>query len=201
MDPDISRLEEFGVNTELGLDYTGGHDKYIRALRRYYEAYEANRNRITTAYDAMDLEDYTIIVHSLKSNSRMIGAEELSSRFEALEMAARSGDTATIRDETNVVLNFYDALIRRLEFIGEEPDEETADSISAKEASEICCSLLEALDDFDDETSADLVARLSGYSFDPSTRDKLRQAAGYIGEFMYDEAADIIRHISSDIPK
>ena len=55
------------------------------------------------------------------------------------------------------------------------------------------------MDDFDDDKSRELIKILSGYPFEPSLAGKLNEAAGYIDDFMYDEAIDVIREIYSAI--
>lgn len=199
MDYDINKLKECGIDTEVGIEYTGSEDKYLNAIKRYYNAYESNRKRITDALSSMNIDDYIIIVHSLKSNSRMIGAGELSSCFEALEMAARNGKTSVITSDTNDVLNLYDTVIKQLEPIGRDDDPAAASKISYDEAQKTIEELLEALDEYEDERSSELVSKLAGYPFGEMQRDMLNKAAGYIGEFMYDEAADIIKQISAAI--
>ncbi|MBR4719539.1 MAG: Hpt domain-containing protein [Lachnospiraceae bacterium] len=199
MDYDLNKLEECGVDTGVGIDYTGSRDKYIQALKHYYKAYESNRARLTQALSSMDISEYTIAVHSLKSNSRMIGAGELASRFEALEMAARSGNASVIITDTPAVLASYDILIKQLKPIGVDIETDTVNEITAEEAHKISEELLEALEEYDDELSARLVSRLSGYPFDTGKRDMLDEAREYIGEFMYDEAAAIVKDISASI--
>ena len=195
MDYDISILEECGVNTATGIGFTGNRDKYIQALKRYYNSYESNRMRVTNALKAMDIEDYTIIVHSLKSNSRMIGAVELSLGFEALEMAAKAGNNSILMSDTPTVLNSYDILIKQLAPIGKAGDSASSESLNADEARKAANELLDALDEYDDELSAKLASKLSGYPFDETHSDMLKKASGFIGDFLYDEAADIIRQI------
>ena len=48
---------------------------------------------------------------------------------------------------------------------------------------------------FDDELSAELVTRLSGYPFGDGDREKLAETKKLISDFMYDEAADLIREL------
>ena len=199
MEKDIFKLEEYGINVNLGIEYTGSRDKYIQAIQRYYESYENNRSRVTEALNAMDLDNYVITVHSLKSNSKMIGATELGSGFEVLEMAGRDGDTAAVMAETPTILDYYDILISNLRKFCEYSDDPVADEISADEARSIKDELLEALDEYDDELSAKLVAKLFGYPFTDGYLNKLRNAKALIGDFMYDEAADIIREIAEAI--
>ncbi|MBQ6775726.1 MAG: Hpt domain-containing protein [Synergistaceae bacterium] len=54
--------------------------------------------------EAKDCNNYGIVVHALKSSSRMIGAAELSEVCAQLEKAADSGEVATIQNETAAML-------------------------------------------------------------------------------------------------
>ncbi len=199
MDHDINSLKELGIDPDTGIAYTGSRDKFISALQRFYNSYEKNRAKVETALAGSDLENYMIIVHSLKSNAKMIGAVDLSSKFEALEMASKGGDMDTVVRDTPDVLNSYDFLIKALEPIGSAEKVTAADELSVDEAKKVTEELLAALDEYDDELSASLAAKLSGYPFRLTQRDLLKQAAEHIGNFMYDEAADIIRQIADTI--
>ena len=55
--------------------------------------------------------------------------------------------------------------------------------------------LLAALEDYDDELSKELAIKLSCYPFRITQSNKLTEASGYIDDFMYDEAAELIREI------
>ena len=199
MDYDLNKLTEYGIDIDTGLGYTGKPEKYISALQRFYRSYEKNREKIESTLAESDIENYTITVHALKSNARMIGAADLSSKFEALEMAGRNGDTDAIKEGTQDALDSYGFIIRALEPIGTGEDASAPGEISADEARKVAADLLEALDEYDDELSASLAVKLSGYPFRLTQQDLLKKAAGLIGDFMYDEAADIIREISETI--
>ncbi|MBO4394791.1 MAG: hypothetical protein J5819_00405 [Eubacterium sp.] len=192
---DLSFLSGLGVDAATGRSYTGGQEKYISALQRFFKSYEKNKKNADAFYEKKDYENYMITVHSLKSNSKMIGAEELSGRFEQLEIAARDGDTVTIDREHARTMELYAKLIDGLRPIGEAETVKPADEISGDEARDVAEQLLAALDDFDDDLSAELVKKLSGYPFRLTQREKLKSATEYIGDFMYDEAAGLIREI------
>ena len=196
---DLSRLTEYGIDTDTGLGYTGSMDKYISALQRFYKSYEKNSEKIETALAGSDIENYMITVHALKSNARMIGASDLSAKFEALEMAARKGDRSEIDSATPDTLNSYEFIIKALEPIGTGEKIQAADELSAGEARKISAELLDALDEYDDELSASLAGKLAGYPFRLTQREMLKKAQALIGDFMYDDAADIIRDISETI--
>ena len=195
MELDERWLTEIGIDAQTGIGYTGSEDKFVSALQRYYKNYEKNRSKVDSYFGSKDYESYMITVHALKSNSKMIGAGALSIEFEKLENAAREGDTETIEANTAPTLAMYQELVEKLTPIGQMQDVHAADEISADVAKETADKLLEALDDFDDELSKSLAGKLTGYPFRLTQQDMLKQAIGYIEDFMYDEAADIIKQI------
>ena len=199
MDHNFDGLEEYGVNVDVGIEYTGNRDRYIAAIERFCKSYEGNISRISEDLEAGNIDDYTIAVHALKSNARMIGAGELSSRFEALELAGKAGNTSIILNDTPGVLDSYKILVNGLKPFIADKENVSVDRIDADTARKVSEELLGALDEYDDDLSAALASKLTGYSFGEAERDMLNKAIEQIGEFMYDEAAEIIRQISGTI--
>ena len=148
---------------------------------------------------AKDYENYAITVHALKSNSKMIGAGELSLLFEELETAAKRGDTLTIENKTFSALSDYADLAGKLEPLFGQEEIPAVGEISAEEAQQTAHELLAALDDFDDELSKKLVLKLGGYPFRSSQRDKLANAFNYIYDYQYENAEELIRELLSDL--
>ena len=195
MEYDFSWLEAEGVNIQDGLGYTGGKDKYLSTLQRYLKGFDDNKKAVEETLAAGDLEGYAIKVHSLKSNSKMLGAAGLSASFEELELAAKRGDNGYVREHTGEVLAAYEAFIKIIKPVGALEDAQVEGELSPEDAKKTAEELLEALDDFDDELSAGLVSRLSGYPFRLTQKQKLKDASEFIRNFMYDEAAELIREI------
>ncbi len=196
---DLTWLKEAGLDTEAGIGYTGSEEKYISAIQRFCKNYEKNRAKVEEYQAAKDTESYTITVHALKSNAKMIGAAELSGAFETLEMAGREHDDTVIEQKTAPTIEAYRQLVEKLKPVTEMGEVHAADEISADTARETVDQLLNALDDFDDDLAGSLAKKLSGYPFRITQRDRLKEAIGFIGDFMYDEAAEIIREISAAI--
>ncbi len=199
MDFDFEQLGSLGSDVKEGIGYTGGKEKYLSALQRYYRSSEANVKKVEESYAAGDLENLMITVHSMKSNSKMIGAISVSEAFEKLEIAARNKDEETIKSDLGPAMEDYKKLIEGLKPVGEMETVKAADEISGEEARKIADELLAALDDFDDDLSASLAKKLSGYPFRITQRGKLREASNLISDFMYDEAAELIREIIPEI--
>ncbi len=196
---DITWMNEAGLDTQTGISYTGNTEKYVSAVQRFYKNHEKNRVKVEEYFAAKDYENFMITVHALKSNAKMIGATNLSGQFEALENAAREQDTAVIEELTPQALQDYAGLIEKLKPVGEMGEVKAADEIPADIARTTVDSLLAALDDFDDEEAKKLAKVLSGYPFRLTQAEKLKEATAFIEDFMYDEAADIIRQIATAI--
>lgn len=112
--PIIERIDF--LNTELGLSFYGGDvDFYLEIVEAVLEADYSKK--IQNFYEAEDWYNYQILVHSLKSSSKSIGAEVLSGKALALESAAKIKDIAFIRDNHEDLMQTYQNLldnIRRL---------------------------------------------------------------------------------------
>ena len=199
MSMDISFLDENGIDTKLGIEYTGGTEKYLSALKRYFSNYETNRKKIEDLYARGDIENYMIQVHALKSNSRMVGAIGLSEEFEALEMAASEGNISFIVSNGEKTLSKYAEFVELIRPIGEADIEKPASEIGGEEALLLSKELLVALDDYDEERSSELAKKLWGYPFRLRQREKMNQAIKLISDFCYDDAAEIIKEISGTI--
>lgn len=192
---DISWLDEKGISTKDGISYTGSEERYIAALQRFFKGYEKNRKAVEEMLATSDTEAFCIRVHSLKSNARMIGAAELADAFEELELASKRFDVALMKEKTAPALEKYAQLIDTIRPIGEMESVKISGEITAEEAREVAAKLLEALDDFDDELSAELAGKLLGYPFRLTQKEKLKEAIENIKDFMYDEAAALISGI------
>ncbi len=196
---DLNLLEDAGIDTKTGLEYTGNKDKYISALQRFYKSSEKNKGRIEECLKGEDLDDLMITVHALKSNAKMIGASTLSDMFAGLEKASREGDSGFINDNIGKALKEYERILEVLKPLGEMEDLKAEDELTAEEARKTADELLAALDDFADDLSAKLIKKLLGYPFRITQREKLKDAADLINDFMYDDAACIIKEITVNI--
>ncbi len=105
------RLEQGGVNTELGLNYCAGDEDFFREMLRIFCAQSGEKQaEIVSLYDSANWTDYAIKVHALKSTSLTIGAEALSAQAKELELAGKRGDVEYIRANHAALMEAYQAL-------------------------------------------------------------------------------------------
>ena len=120
----FDRLREAGVFSETGLSYCRGDAELYRSVLADYSVSAAEKEENLGKYfDAMDFRNYGIYVHSLKSTSRTIGAEELSDLAAELEAAAEREDADTIRNKHGEMMRLYRRVTEALtEFAAGEGD-------------------------------------------------------------------------------
>ena len=104
-------IEIPGVDAYSGLKICEGNlDFYLRILRLYVSNMPAVLEKIRNV-SKETLRDYTINVHSLKSNSEYIGAEEARKTAKLLEETAKGGDLAGVQAQNEAFIKYVENLI------------------------------------------------------------------------------------------
>ena len=93
-----------------GVRYCGSEEGYLDALEIFEKSIDTRASGIEQNLSDMDLEAYTIAVHSLKSTSRTVGATAVSELAKELERAGNDGDAEMIRRDTPRLLELYRSL-------------------------------------------------------------------------------------------
>lgn len=199
MNFDLESITGAGIDLKTGFDYTGGQDRYVSALQRYYKSSESNMEKIRDFLNKEDTDNLEILFHAIKSNSLMIGALSLSDRFSLLETSSRDGDLAAVNSNIKETLDEYEKILEVLKPLGEMERLKAEGELTGEEAKVTADKLLAALDDFSDDLASELISKLAGYPFRITQMNKLRKAADLINDFMYDDAAELIEEIIPSI--
>ena len=103
-------MKKAGIRPETGLFFCQGDEElYHSLLREYAQNASGKASDMERFYKEQNWKDYAILVHALKSTSRMIGAEQLSGLAAALEDAANRNDVVTITGSHADLMRQYDA--------------------------------------------------------------------------------------------
>ena len=109
------RLAKAGLDVDTAFTYCmDSEDFYREILTQYVEDFVPRYNKMKDFYQKQDWANYSIITHSLKSSSKIIGAMELSDQAYVLEQASKDGDEATIRKHHESLLQAYAALVQTI---------------------------------------------------------------------------------------
>ncbi len=104
----FAALDAAGIHSQQGLRYCRGDKDFYRSmLQEYAQSAAGKLANIRRFHDAGDWQNYSILVHALKSTSKMIGAEDLSETARTLEFASKEGDTGTVAVHHESMLKRY----------------------------------------------------------------------------------------------
>ena len=85
-------LDRLGISMDTGLYYCNQDEEFYRMLLEQYAGETEEKISVMNDFAAKkELGEYAIRIHSVKSTSKMIGAEALSEEARKLEMAAKEG--------------------------------------------------------------------------------------------------------------
>ncbi|MCR5686574.1 MAG: response regulator [Lachnospiraceae bacterium] len=105
----VKKLSGAGINTASGLRYCQQDENIYRSiLMEYHSDSKSKAEDLRRFLSGKDWENYSIIIHSLKSTSKTIGANELSQICAELEGAADRGDEASIVKDHDKAMALYD---------------------------------------------------------------------------------------------
>ena len=113
------------METKSGIKYCGSIEDYVDVLRIAQKTASDKIIKLENLYDQRDWENYTIVVHSMKSGAANIGANNVSSIARELENAGRIKDERFIDENTMGMLEEYKHIISVIS--DNLPDEEKRD--------------------------------------------------------------------------
>ncbi len=106
-----SRLSALGIDMASGLEFcAGSEDFYMEVLNEYADS-PVDGALLKKYLDSGDLKEYRTLVHGIKSSSKIIGAQDMFSRAEKLEFAARDEDMDYINSHHDDFMKDYEKFI------------------------------------------------------------------------------------------
>lgn len=102
-------LKAAGIDTVSGLRYSQRDEQlYETLLKQFVTEAPSKKAKIENYYENKDFRDYEILVHALKSTSKMIGAGRLSEMAKNLEFLAKEGGDGITAEMHDDLLSLYD---------------------------------------------------------------------------------------------
>ena len=193
---DITELKGKGYDIDSALIYTGGEDNLFMSLSLFEKAYPKMCEQLNGFVDDNDYQNFSITVHAIKSNARMLGAFGLADLAEKLEHGTDEGFYDTFDDDLKVFFGLYEKTVNDIKPFAKSAGESEASAlIGRREAIRTLKELAEKLDEYDDTESARLLKKLRGFLFADEAKKQLDKASAYLDEFMYDEALEAVKAV------
>ena len=192
-------LREKGLHTENGLQYCRGDQEfYEELLIKFVNDAERKIEDIEDAFKNEGIIDYQIMVHALKSSSKMIGANTLSELAKGAEDAAKKQDLSYIREHHGELIDKYretaqvilDVLCPSKE-VTEKEDQADLTEISKEDLAEKLRELKEGLDTFEADKAETLLGDMNSLIYDGTpVRELLGDVRQDVDDFEFGAASE-----------
>lgn len=107
-------LIDAGLDVQKGILYCNGKERYLAVLQGYCSDYQKIGLPADALFEKQDWENYTIVVHGIKSAMYSIGALRISEYAKTLEMAGRNGNIEYIIENHKRFSEEYHDMLKRL---------------------------------------------------------------------------------------
>ena len=97
-DEKIAFLEQNGVDAKPAIANMMDIETYDDIMNDFYQGLPEELSKIDGYKNALDMPNYAILVHALKSNSRSFGFMKLGDIAYAHEMASKAGDVNYVNE-------------------------------------------------------------------------------------------------------
>ena len=122
-------LKPYSVDTDAGMKYCLNDFEFYKSLLVQFASEAVDKiPLINRYYESADFKNYEILVHALKSTSKMIGAGVLSDKAKQLELAAKEKKEEFIKENHYPMMGEYGALYKGLSTILAEEIRETKEA-------------------------------------------------------------------------
>ena len=174
---DIGKLirELFGIDIASALKNCGEKEVFKEALRNFFDSIEEKASLIEEYAQKGEWKEYTILVHALKSSSRLICAAELSELAKELEGCGNNAQKSDaeacskIAQKTPVLLEMYRAyLVKLAPLVGKTPAAGRQDVPKELISDEKLSDVREVVSVFDFDSADIIIAELDGYEIPQS---------------------------------
>lgn len=118
---DAEFLKQNGVDLEKSLELFGDMETYNETIKEFQAGISKKIAEIEKFYNEKDMENYAIMVHSLKSDCKYFGFMTLADLAYEHEMASKANDFATVESKYDELMDeAFKVKTLVNEYIGEE---------------------------------------------------------------------------------
>ncbi len=139
---DINVLTSNGVDVKKSLELFGDMNTYDTMLEDFLKEIDGKLADAKRYKEANDMANYAIIVHSLKSDCRYFGLEDLANMFYEHELAGKKNDVFFVQENFDKLMSETDRMLSIIkEYMGILVEDKPIEGLSkekGEQASEEC---------------------------------------------------------------
>jgi HPt (histidine-containing phosphotransfer) domain-containing protein len=108
---EVSLLSSNGVNVDEGIELLGDIETYDEILEDFLTEFDEKMTKIINYKESSDMENYAIMVHALKSDSKYLGFTNLAELAYQHEMESKVNNTQFINNNFEQLINEANRII------------------------------------------------------------------------------------------
>ena len=177
-----------GIDISEGIMYSGDEETLIEVIQGYGRRIDEASEEIESELRELNIRNYTVHVHALKSSSRLIGAKELSEMALNMEntgneylKAIADGDVdkaaeslSALEEQTPVLLDLYRSYKEKLAPVisaDSTGTEEALPEMTEEELREILMGIKEFAEAFDMDSADSAMKMIEGHTVPPDKKE------------------------------
>lgn len=119
---DVNLLISNGVNVEKSLELLGNMETYNETLVDFLNAIFEKMTKIKLYKDSLNMPDYAILVHSLKSDARYLGFDKLANISYQHELESKANNSSYVNNNFKELANEAGRVVILVqEYLGKKP--------------------------------------------------------------------------------
>ncbi len=194
------------VDIKQGLMYSNNdYTSYLNLLRVIYNDSYTQIAKLNRFKENIDVNDFRVTIHALKSVTASVGAGELSEMCRNLEMHAKDEDVAFIRENLDGFITSFDSFLRKIDILLTRENEmmvrgfnKPKTSLSESEIIAIVDDLIISLEEFNADDAEVYLKKLAGTNLDYERAKAVETATEMLAVFKYDEVKTLLENAFYD---
>ena len=177
-------------------------DILLSVIEVYVKSYSQIKERIDSTYAKEDLKNYAIEVHGVKSSSRSIGNDVLGEMAYRLEIEAKDGNIAYVKENHSEFVMKYEQFVGELkEIVDKLKTEEKIEKVkfSKEEMLSMINECISLYDEFETTKAEEVLKKLQCAECDENIMNLINDAIDSAELFDFDEVTKILTNIKESL--
>jgi len=188
------------VDIKQGLLYSNNdYNSYLNLLRVIYNDSYTQIAKLNRFRDNIDVDDFRVTIHALKSVTASVGAAALSAQCRELELHAKDGDKVFIMNNIGGFIENFNEFLRKIDTLLTRENEmmvrgfnKPKITLSEDEINNIVTKLILSLDEFNIDESESCINKLIAAELGYERQKAVETSKELLQLFKYEEVKEII---------
>ena len=183
------------IDGDIAITNSGSEDEFKTVLKIFYDSASDKTAELSGFFNAADWGNYTIKIHALKSSAKLIGAMELAEKAQLLENAGKENNIDYIKENYELFMSDYNALIDELSGLFVSTESEASDNRPVADEfmmESVYEGLREAAENMDCDMIGEILSELSEYAIPESEKEKYDAITEKAGKYDYDGILELL---------